>query len=391
MVKRQERRRAGSTKRDALRRSGGDWTTLRVPENVEIFQPEAKKYELSIVLYKAGDDNPYADSGAWYYERTFWAHRGVGPNNKFRLCLAKTSDKPCPICELMVKMQRDSDCDKDVVKAMRPSERQLWLVFDHAEPDKGVQLWEISYYAFGRLLEDRRTNADEDEEYMREFDDPKSGSRLRVTFAKEPIPGGGSFLKATAIDFKPRRNGLDDSLLDHGICLDDLLVYPDYNELKKEFLMEFEELDDPDDVKPEEKPKKTKSAKRAPLSADGVDLEDGMLVRYEDDVYEITRISSDGTSLTLEPKDGGDKWKGIDPDEVTVVEEDDDDEKLDGAAEFEGDDIPFDDEPEEKPKEKPAKKSVKKKSKLKSAKSKKEETVKKASDDDNWDDWDDDD
>jgi len=234
-----DRKRAGSERRDALHRaSGGEFYTVEIPEGMSIFQPKAGVYKIDVVPYEVGEGNPYAAKGYWYYERTFWLHRGVGVNNESVICMAKTFGKPCAVCDYRAKMAKDPNTDEALIASLKPKERQLWLVYDHGEPDKGVQLWESSYHTFGRLLERRRRGADEDEGYIRNFDDWEAGATLRVMFAEEDA-GGYTYLNATSIEFKPRPKGLPEELLNHGVCLDSLLKEVDYARVKR-LLMQAE-------------------------------------------------------------------------------------------------------------------------------------------------------
>ena len=327
--KRRERRRAGSEKRDSTHRAGGDWTTISIPEGVEIWQPKEGSQRIDVVPYEVADGNPYADKGEWYYERTFWTHRGVGPNNETYVCPAKTVGKPCPVCEHRSRLVKDPDADEKLADALKPKERQLWLIFDHAQEDKGVQIWEFSHWNFGRLLDKRRKNADEDEAYIMDFDDPDAGSTLKVSFNEEK-GGGYTYLEAYSIDFKPRKNGLSEEVLEHGICLDGILKVLPYDKLKAVFLQEEtedeetedEETEDEEtDDEPDEKPtRKTKARTKTKLeTAEDAGLEEGMMVKHNDlGVCEIVRISRDGTSLMLEDEEG-DKHKAIGPDEVAPV------------------------------------------------------------------------
>jgi len=236
---RDQRRRAGSSKRDALHRHGG--FAFTVPEGVYVFTPKAGVYKIDIIPYEV-KSNPYAECGYWYYERTYWAHRSIGVNGESVVCMAKTFGEPCAVCDLRAKLARNPEIEESILTALKPKERQLWLVFDHGEPRKGVQLWETSYHTFGLLLERRRQTADEDDTHIRDFDDWNAGSTLRVVFTEEQA-GNYSFLNATSIDFKPRSEGLDLSLLDHDICLDDLIQRVSYDEAKA-LLLPFEQYDE---------------------------------------------------------------------------------------------------------------------------------------------------
>lgn len=243
--RRRERRRAGSATRDAKHRSGGDWTSLSLPEGVDLWQPKEASYRIDIVPYEVGEGNPYASRGEWYYERTYYAHYGIGPNRSTYVCLAKTFGKPCPICEYLAGLDRGVPEDKEQIGKMKWKERQLWLVYDHKQEDKGIQLFEVSNFCFGKLLDRKRNRAEADEPHIIDFDDPAAGSTLKVDFTDERAEGF-TYLKADSIDFKPRPDGLPEELLDHGVCLDDLLKIEPYDKLKAVLLQTGD--DDDDDV-----------------------------------------------------------------------------------------------------------------------------------------------
>lgn len=261
--KSREARRAGSKKRDAMLAARNEWTSMKIPEGVNMWKPKATSYRIDIVPFIVGKGNPCAEPGESYYERTFFLHYGIGPNNNAYVCLNKTYGKPCPICEYKAKLALDPDTTKKQLSALTAKERQLWLVYDRKDPDSGIQLWEVANWNFGALLDDRRQFAEADEPHISAFDDENAGSVLKVCFSEETGPNG-SYIKAKIIDFKSRPDGLPEKLLDHGICLDDLLKEMPYDELKSIFHQEPENDDDEsDDDGPEEKP--APKRKKAPL------------------------------------------------------------------------------------------------------------------------------
>ncbi len=390
--KRQERRRAGSSQRDAQHQGGGDWSTLTIPEGMDVWQAKAGSHRIDIVPYEVGKGNPYAPTpGEWYYERTFFIHRNIGPDNSSYVCPAKTAGKPCPVCEHRAALARDPDADESLMDALKPRERQLWLIYDHAQEDKGVQLFETSHWTFGALIDKCRRDAEEDEDYVADFDDPAAGSTLKVSFAEEK-GGGYTFLKLYNVDFKPRRDGLSEELLDHGHCLDDLLKIPTYDRLKAIFdqVEESEDEDEGDD--PVEEPER--KGKKNMNTATDSGLEVGQMVGHDKlGECEIVRISGDGTSLTLED-DGGDSHKGIGVDEVFSLVDDEPEDKPKPSKrkpkpdpepdEDEDDDMDEGDEPE------PPKRKAKKKAPAKK-KSKPKPEPEPDEDDEEWDEDDDDD
>ena len=334
-TERKERRRAGSARRDAAMKSKGR-TTIKIPDGVKLFAPEDKKYRLDIVPYEVGKGNPHADEGDWYYERTFFTHR-IGADNRYVVCPAKTWGKPCPVCEELARVMRDPDSTEEEEKSLKPSQRQLWLVRNRDDEDAGVQLFESSWYLFGRIVDELRQDADDDEEHITQFDDHEAGAILHVKFSKNPPYG----LQCLSVEFRPRPNGLPEDLLEHGICLDDLLVETPYDQIKKIlFQIPEEDSEDKEEKKPSKKeaPAKKKPPKKVVeedddepedddsiLTADSKGIKKGSNVEYEGEEMVVTRISGDGTSLTL--KDSDDEvYKAVAVDEVTLLPDTDDDE-----------------------------------------------------------------
>jgi hypothetical protein len=115
------------------------------------------------------------------------------------------------------------------------------LVKDLQVPGAGVQLWDWSKFSFGKLLNERIKNSDDETEGWVYFADPVDGHQLRVTFSKEPTGDGGTYIKASAIDFRKRPAPLDMNVVNKLPCLDDMLVLVPYNKLKAIYLQVDEE------------------------------------------------------------------------------------------------------------------------------------------------------
>lgn len=329
-------RRAGSRERDQHHKSSGGGTHLNVPVGVELFQPQAKSYKLDFSLYEVGKHNPYCkDTGALYYELTYWRHRNIGPNNDVYCCPNKMRKERCAVCEYRAGIEKQGCPDgmdrkvwwRKEVSPFNPQEMQLWLPHIRGGDDEKVLLWDISHFCFGKLLDQLRKAAEEDDTYKTDFDDPKAGSYLNVTFADEKAEDF-SFLKALSIEFVPRPKGMNPALLNHNINLELIPVIPTYEELRKAFLQI--ESDGDDDRVPRDEPSDGKKGRNKPKSnewedeappsktekavekeekqpepekeptAQDLGLEEGMKVQHRKfGICEIRRISGDGTSLTL--------------------------------------------------------------------------------------------
>ena len=326
--KRKERKRAGSAQRDENKKSG--WTTMEIPDGVEIWTPELKNNRIDIVPYEVGKGNPNAQEGLWYYERTFWIHPNVGINREFYVCPAKTAGKPCPICEFNNEQIKEGEASDEEIKMLRPKERQVWLIHDHNDKENPVKLWEFSHWNFGKLLDEIRKAADDDEDHIKDFDDPDGGSSLKVTFREKTIGKGKPFKEAFMIEFKARKDGLDEEILDHGICLDALLKVPAYELLKKKFFqIDDEEEEEKEDLKKDSKKEKKveveKEEDNDDPTAEEKGLKKGDVVTYKDETCTIARISRDGTSLTLLDNED-EALRGIAPSEVELVDTTQDDD-----------------------------------------------------------------
>ena len=358
---------------------------FKMPEGVSFFEWKKGIKRIAVVPYKVGKGNPFADEGEMGYELTFWSYRRIGVDEKPYVAPAKTFGAPDPVAEYVREQSRNPKADSDYLKSLAAKERQMFLVYDLDEPEKGLQLLELSFHAFGKLLDERVRTGDEELNWDFFYLPDERGQNLRVTIGEDSV-GKGTFVKATAIDFTPRKSPLPDKIVNHGIVLEDLLIHVEYDKLKAIFLgaapgasvKKEQETKDEDeapakkerkaDEKPasneESKPETKPATKLLTAEEAGLKLRDDVI--YNKAPYSILKISPDGTSLMLVDDDGNIE-KAIAVDEV---------KKLKAAPKPEPkEDVPFDDD------EKPAPKAEKKEP-VAAAKG-------KGDDDDSWDaEWD---
>lgn len=248
-------------------------TYLKLPQGATLFRPKAGIYLLDVLPFRAGKGNPFAQPGALHYERTFHLHGRVGADQNAYLCPRMTAKKPCPICEHRQHLtHKDAAENEDLIKDLAPRERQMFNIRNLKDPDKGIQLFEISFHLFGRLLDARIRDSDEEDEWDL-FYRLEGGLTLKVGFVDKTF-GGRSFVEAETIDFKPRKEDYDEEVLDQVYGLDDLLRLRDYDELKEIFLESKEEGDDEEE---EDKPKsriKTKARDNGEEAEDDSDEEE---------------------------------------------------------------------------------------------------------------------
>lgn len=216
------------------KQGGGGLTTLDLPEGMEFFQFNAGKNVLDILPYEVKVSNhPQVGKGDLWYERTFWLHRDVGPEEKVFICPQKTAGEACPICEEHSRLKKDPQADEDLVDALRPKKRQLFNVLDKGPKGSGdIQLLEMSYHLFGKKLDTELSEDDGGE--IAGFADLEGGLTLKVRMNNESA-GQYKFLDADRIDFEERKKDYEDDILDEVVDLDKCLKIESYEKLDAEF------------------------------------------------------------------------------------------------------------------------------------------------------------
>lgn len=240
MARKRDRKKVSAKRRLKEHRQGFVSTTIRPAEGIQSFDVQkAGVKRLDFLSYECGPYNKFGDQGDLHYECTYIVHYNIGAGNNRFICpsltLPDSKRTSCPICEFRSQNQNDPDFEK-IVKALAPSERQLWLLIDAAEQEKGIQLWDFSWWNFGKMVDDAIDDADEGDNYEF-FADPDDGMTLKIGFVEEPNPFGGKpFFKARSVEFKERTAKYDyDKLLAQMPCLDELLIIKSYEELEAEF------------------------------------------------------------------------------------------------------------------------------------------------------------
>ncbi len=268
LKKRRREERTSTAKRRAEQHKSGAFerTSIRVPDGVTMFKlTSAGSKVISVIGYEAGKGNPFASPGEFHFERTYYVHSRIGPNQDSYSCPRMNSKQRCPVCEHRARLMQESDHDKDLVKALKPQERQLFNVYDHSEPDKGVQLWDVAHFYFGKALDLEVKNGDEEDGY--EFFYFQKGLKIRCS-VEENTYGGRTSYKVGSVTFKAREP-LDDEIMEAAMNLDEIPVILPYDKLKAIFLQEEEEEEADEDDEPPRKKKK-----RPPVEDDEDEDED---------------------------------------------------------------------------------------------------------------------
>jgi len=238
--------------------SGANW----INSKLEYFQPKKGKSKFDILPYTVSiKDHPDMEKGDLWYNKTVYVHYNIGAEGNAYVCPLKTAKKPCPICEYRNKLMRDDDVDEDVIKDLKPKQRDVFNV--RVKGEKEVKLFTTSHYVFGKLLLEEILENEEDG--YDSFADMEGGKTLTVKFREKEI-GSTKFLEASNIEFNDR-NDLKESILKKVEDLDKIIVYEPYEAIEKAL---FETADE-DGAK---KGKKGKKGKSGTCDECGEDMDD---------------------------------------------------------------------------------------------------------------------
>lgn len=318
-----------------------------------------KFYKLDIIPYRVSVDNhPEAEKGELWHQRTIWVHylENEAGDKVPVLCLRKMQGKKCPACEEERRLSKDEDADEDVLKSLRPRERELYNLIDLSDDDGEVKVWDISYYNFGELLDEEiREGEDSD---VASFATLEDGKTIKVRFSIKKM-GKTKFPKASKIDFIDREEPYDESILKKAFDLDKILKYLSYEEI--EVMLHGGDGDDSDEDE-DDTPKKGKKRHKRDEEDDEDDDSDDDTEEDEDDEEEDADEDSDSEESDESDDDeseddseddvGGEDSDDDEEEEASDDEDEDseDDEDDGDGEEDDGDDDNEDEEEDEKPK-----------------------------------------
>jgi len=232
---------------------------LVLPDDMKSFKLKKGSNEIDILPYEVSvDTHPEQDKGELFYQRTIFVHYNVGPEEQSLLC-PKTLGKnmPCPICKDVAKMYKDPDVDDDTISDIKAKKRELFNVNDATEEGEDPQLLEISYYNFGKLLDEEIREGGPD---IGDFAELEGGKTIKVRMGSDTA-GSYAFIKATRIDFEDR-DDYDEDILDKVADLDAMLVVKSFEEIEAIYNGEAPESTNSSEEQKEEK-KEEKSTRRS--------------------------------------------------------------------------------------------------------------------------------
>lgn len=209
-------------------------------------------HSLDFIPYAAGPNDPNTKEGKFAYCLDVFVHRKVGVNEDDYLCLNRNHMGKCPICEHQIKLQKEGEVDEAIIKALNPTRRAIYNVWCHdnsKEEAKGVQIWDVSQWAFDSNLSEQAKKK-KGGGYI-PFADPDEGKI--VCFRRTGM--GPTNTKYVAISFEDRDEPIPDEIMDQAQCLDDLIHIPTYDEIAEAFFGEQKGTEKEEEAPPRSKRK----------------------------------------------------------------------------------------------------------------------------------------
>ena len=260
------------TKRsDETKDSSGKFKSIfKDGTNASFWKCDAANHLIDVIPYKAGKFDPYTKEGKMTYVLDLWVHYSVGVNEDSYICLSKTYNKPCPICEYQKELRNQEDFDENAVKELNPKRRAIYNILCHdndKEYEKGIQIWDSAHWNSERYFLELIRNPRHGGIDMSFSDPSKEGKSL--SFKRE----GKDMQNTRYIGHKTlnRDYELTDDVLNKANCLDELIHIPTYEEVHATFW--GHELVEKEETTVEEQKESTPTTTGSPRSRRGQAVE----------------------------------------------------------------------------------------------------------------------
>lgn len=243
--------------KSGMKKGGGDYENTSIfkanLENVKFWNVSEGKHWFDIVPYRAGKHDPDMKEGKDAYCFQPYMHRNIGPNNRDVVCLARTYNKPCPICEHVKKLINDG-ADEELINEIKVqvNPRAIYNVHvldNEKEQAKGVQVFHASHYTMeGKLLELANKPTRPGGKGIETFVPyPLADKDGRTIYFKRK--GKGMSTEFVALSFEDRNYSIPKDILKQAHVLDELIEIPSYEQVKAMlFGDDSPEKDEEDDI-----------------------------------------------------------------------------------------------------------------------------------------------
>ena len=264
--------------------SGGNRGILDLSssESPKFFKPKANRsYLIDIIPWIVQTKNhPQGiEPGEEDYILDVWVHGWIGVSNSTLVCLERTFNKPCPICEERKTLMQDENTPKGIISKLSPQRRALYNIIDLNNEDAGIQIFDATYSQFEVELLEEADRPDLNSKEARTepiiFADLIEGKSIKFRTSEKTFYVSGDSKPKTYITYKSfdfvDRDPIDEEVLKESYAFDKLLIIPSYDEVNKIFHgVELEHDENESDKKEvdEEKEESPKKEEKPSCKAD---------------------------------------------------------------------------------------------------------------------------
>lgn len=250
-----------------------DWS--KYSGSVKFYKAKENVNKLVIIPYEIKNKvHPLVHAGKrkigdYAYNLDIWVHKKVGPGESTVICPSKNYGKSCPLCEAADKAYKDND--QENAKALKASRRVYYNVIDMADPDEGLEVFDVSHYYFEKELIGSASRKGENGQMVR-FADPdnKYGKIVKFYGEKEKV-GTFESMKFKDFDFVERKIDVNDFIED-AVSFDELLTLHSYDEIMA-IMTGVDEEDTPDDSEPSHNTSDEEDSQNSPATDEDAALE----------------------------------------------------------------------------------------------------------------------
>lgn len=213
----------------------GGFKGIFSPEKVKgmtFWKPGPGQHIFDILPYIAGTQNPRRKKGKAAYVVDVFTHRGVGPNEDQYICLAKSFNEPCPICEYRAERVKEGDATEEEIKALKPSRRVIYAIWDGDDQKKGVQIYEVAHWFMENPIQSIVKKPKRGGGLSEAIDFPHPDNGKSVAFEIKAV---GKNRDYTGHQFVDRDEPIPDEILEAVPVVDELLHVPSYDEVHAAF------------------------------------------------------------------------------------------------------------------------------------------------------------
>jgi len=231
-------------------KDGAGGTGVFIPEmiqDVKRFQPSIGEKVIDIIMAPCGSKHPLVvkgklQQGQMTYITWTFIHKGVG--NDWWVCLARTFNQPCPICEYRNRLKADPDVPDDTVKMYGSGKfaTGIYKIIHHSNPQsltwqEPVMVWDINYSFMESTLQSmaKQPMASEDAptgyiNYMWPTAGAQGGRHIKFE-----VKAKGQYFDYDGHLFIKRQNPVPPHIMEAAKAmppLDEMVRIPSYTEMK---------------------------------------------------------------------------------------------------------------------------------------------------------------